>query len=310
MLAFVGRRLAAAGAIMLLVSAGSFALVYLAPGDPALVIAAQRIGRLPQPHELAAVRAEHGLDRAPLLQYARWLGQVVRGDLGFSISTGAPIGAALGQRLGPTLTLAVATLVFTLAVGVPIGMLAATRAGSWLDGLVRLGALVGVALPSFWLAFLLILVFAVTLGWLPSFGLRSPASFILPVLTLSVANIARLSQLTRSLVLEERGRAYVQTAHAKGLPDRRVWWGHVLPNIAVPLITLSLLQISGIATGVVIVEQIFAWPGVGRYYVEAVAARDLPVIQALTLFFAAVFVGASLLADLAYALCDPRARAR
>ena len=309
MLLAVGQRLASALAILLLVSAGSFALVYLAPGDPALVIATQRIGRLPQPEEIAAVQAEFGLDQPPLVQYLRWVGQVLRGDLGYSIRTGEPIAATLARLVIPTLALAGATLLFTLIVGLPLGMLAALRAGGWLDQLIRLAALVGVALPNFWLAFLLVLLFAITLGWLPSFGLRGPASFVLPVLTLGLANVARISQLTRSLILEERLQPYLQTARAKGLPGQMIWWGHALPNVAVPLITLCLLQISSIATGAVIVESIFAWPGVGRYFLEAVEARDLPVIQAMALFFAVVFIGASLLMELAYALCDPRTRA-
>lgn len=309
MLLAFGQRLVSALAILLLVSAGSFALVYLAPGDPALVIAAQRIGRLPQPEEIAAVQAEYGLDQPPPVQYLRWVGQVLRGDLGYSIRTGEPIAATLARLVVPTLALAGATLLFTLIMGLPLGVLAALRAGGWLDQLIRLGALVGVAMPNFWLAFLLVLLFAISLGWLPSFGLRGPASFVLPVLTLGLANVARISQLTRSLMLEERLQPYLQTARAKGLPGRMIWWGHALPNIAVPLITLCLLQISSIATGAVIVESIFAWPGVGRYFLEAVEARDLPVIQALALFFAVVFIGASLLAELAYALCDPRTRA-
>ncbi len=309
MLLAVGQRLASALAILLLVSAGSFALVYLAPGDPALVIATQRIGRLPQPEEIAAVQAEFGLDQPTLVQYLRWVGQVLRGDLGYSIRTGEPIAATLARLVIPTLALAGATLLFTLIVGLPLGMLAALRAGGWLDQLIRLAALVGVALPNFWLAFLLVLLFAITLGWLPSFGLRGPASFVLPVLTLGLANVARISQLTRSLILEERLQPYLQTARAKGLPGQMIWWGHALPNVALPLITLCLLQISSIATGAVIVESIFAWPGVGRYFMEAVEARDLPVIQAMALFFAVVFIGTSLLAELAYALCDPRTRA-
>ena len=309
MLLAFGQRLASALAILLLVSAGSFALVYLAPGDPALVIATQRIGRLPQPEEIAAVQAEFGLDQPTLVQYLRWVGQVLRGDLGYSIRTGEPIAATLAQLVIPTLALAGATLLFTLIVGLPLGMLAALRAGGWLDQLIRLAALVGVALPNFWLAFLLVLLFAITLGWLPSFGLRGPASFALPVLTLGLANVARISQLTRSLILEERLQPYLQTARAKGLPGQMSWWGHALPNVALPLITLCLLQISSIATGAVIVESIFAWPGVGRYFLEAVEARDLPVIQAMALFFAVVFIGASLLMELAYALCDPRTRA-
>lgn len=308
MLLALSQRLVSALAILILVSIGSFALIYMAPGDPALVIAAQRIGRLPQPEEIATVRAEYGLDQPLPIQYLRWVQQALSGDLGYSIRTGESISASLAQLLGPTFALAGVTLLFTVVVGLPLGMVAAVRTGRWIDLLIRLGSLVGVALPNFWLAFLLVLVFAISLGWLPSFGLRGPASFILPVLTLGLGNAARLSQLTRSLILEERQQPYLQTARAKGLPECLIWWGHTLPNIAVPLITLGLLQLSNIATGAVIVENVFAWPGVGRYFVEAVENRDLPVIQAMALFFAALFVGASLLAEIAYALFDPRTR--
>jgi ABC-type dipeptide/oligopeptide/nickel transport system permease component len=306
----IAQRVATALTILLLVSVGSFALVYLAPGDPALVIAAQRIGRMPQPDEIATVRAAYGLDQPPVVQYLRWVGQVLRGDLGRSIRTGIPIAETLGQLILPTLALAGATLAGTLMIGLPLGMLAALRAGSWVDQVIRLGALLSVAMPQFWLAFLLVLIFAITLGWLPSFGLRGPASFVLPVLTLGLANAARLSQLTRSLILEERGKPYLRTARAKGLPEWMIWWGHALPTIAVPVITLCLLQVSSIAIGTVIVESVFAWPGVGRYFLEAVENRDLPVIQAMSLVFAVVFIGAGLLAEVAHAISDPRTRAR
>jgi peptide/nickel transport system permease protein len=308
MLVFLSRRLASALLVMLVVSACSFALTYLAPGDPALLIAAQRIGRLPQPEEVAAISVAFGLDQPPPVQYGGWLGQVLRGDFGVSIRTGEPVIASFRRLLAPTLVLAGAATLFTLVVGIPLGLLAAIRAGTWVDQLVRFGALAGVAMPSFWLAFLLVLLFAVTLRWLPSFGLRGPASVVLPVLTLGLAHAARTSQLTRSLVLEERGRPYVQTARAKGLPAVSIWWSHVLPNIAVPLATLTTLQFGNIATGVVIVESIFAWPGLGSFFLEAVTFRDLPVIQAMTVFFAAVFVGASLLADSIYGIVDPRVR--
>jgi peptide/nickel transport system permease protein len=310
MLRFILQRLGAAFAVMVAVSAAVYALIYLAPGDPALVIAAQQIGRLPQPDEIAVIRELYQLDQPPLFQYLRWLGNVIRGDFGVSIRTGLPIRTTFTELLGPTLSLAFASVAFTLLLGLPLGMLAAVREGSFWDQVVRVGSLLGVAIPNFWLAFVLVLVFAITLNWLPSFGLRGPASFVLPVITLSLANAARLCQLTRSLIIDERSVSYVQTARAKGLREWVVWWQHLLPNIAIPLITLVLMQLSGIMTGVIIVESIFAWPGLGNYFLEAVNSRDLPVIQAMSLFFTAVFIGASLIADLTYTLCDPRLRSR
>lgn len=308
MLIVLGQRLLAAWTVMLIASAGSFGLVYLAPGDPALVIAAQRSGHLPQPEEVAAVAEIYGLNQPLLVQYLRWCGQILRGDLGFSIRTGEPVLNEIGYRLGPTAALAAVTLLFTLAAGIPLGILAAMHAGSWFDQVIRFGMLLGVALPSFWLGFLLVLLFAITLHWLPSFGLHGPASFILPVLTLGVAQIARISQLTRILLLDELGRGYVQTARAKGLSDYLIWWRHVLPNCMLPLLTLAALQFGSIVTGAVIVESIFAWPGLGSYFIEAVAFRDLPVIQAMAVFFAAVFIGTNLLTDSIYVICDPRIR--
>jgi peptide/nickel transport system permease protein len=305
---FLLNRLLAALAIMLAVSAASYALIYLAPGDPALVIAAQQIGRLPQPDEIAVIRRLYGLDEPPVVQYGRWLARVLQGNLGFSLQTGVAIGDSFGNRFGPTLSLALSSVTVAVLVGLPLGLLAGLRTGSLVDQCVRVGSLIGVALPNFWLAFMLILLFAITLKWLPSFGLRGPSSFVLPVATLALANAARISQLTRALVLDTRGVAYLQTARAKGLADHVIWWRHLLPNIAIPLITLVVMQLSSVLTGVIIIETIFAWPGLGSYFLEAVSARDLPVIQAMVLFFTAVFLIASLIADLAYTCCDPRLR--
>lgn len=302
------RRFMAGLMVLVLVSAVSFGLLYLGPADPALVIAAQRIGHPPSAADVAYIRSSYGLDQPLPFQYLRWLGQVLQGDLGASIRTGTPVAQGMQETLGPSLALAGATLLMTIAVGLPLGLLAALYADTWPDMLIRASGLLAVSLPNFWLAFLLILLFAVSLGWLPSYGMRGAPSFVLPVLTLGAANVARLAQLTRSLILEERAMRYVQTARAKGLAEIAIGWRHILPNIIPPLASMLALQVGSILTGVVIIEGIFAWPGIGGYYLKAITFRDVPVIQALTLFFGAVFVGVNLLADLIHARCDPRAR--
>jgi ABC-type dipeptide/oligopeptide/nickel transport system permease component len=305
---FIARRLVAAALILLATSFLTFVLTYLAPGDPATLIVARRTGRLPTPAEIASVRAAYGLDQPLVVQYGRWLGDVTRGDWGRSLRTSAPVVEELGRRSGATLLLAGVTTLLSLAVGIPAGFLAAMRERSWWDHLSRLAALVFVSIPNFWLAFLLILVFSVELGWLPSFGMRGPASIILPVLSLGLTNAAYLSRLTHGVLSDARAQDYMRTARAKGLGERGVWLGHALPNVAVPLITLAALQFGGVAAGTAVIETVFAWPGVGSYFVAAVGFRDVPAIQATVLWFAGVYVLLNLVADVLYSIVDPRLR--
>jgi len=308
MIGFLLRRLRSALLILVLASIVTFGLIYLAPGDPATIILARRIGHLPSRAEAALLGAQYGLDQPPLAQYLAWAGQVVRGDLGRSIRTGAPVVEELRARLGATWLLAGATTLFTVLLGIPVGFAAALRPHSLWARLARLGALLSVSLPSFWLAFLLVLLFAIRLRWLPTFGFTGPASVVLPVVSLGLANAAYLSRLTRSVLLDVRHQDYMRTARAKGLAARVIWLRHGFPNIAVPLVTLVANQFGHIAAGAVIIETIFAWPGIGPYYVAAVGYRDIPVIQAMVLVFAALFVAINLVSDIAYRLIDPRLR--
>lgn len=308
MMRFLLRRAAGVVTTLLATSLLTYLLIFLGAGDPAAVIVARRTGNLPTAEQIAQVRAQYGLDRPVLVQYLDWLGQVVRGDFGYSLRTGVPVVEELGARLGATLLLAGLTTVVTLLVGLTIGLVAARREGSPFDRVTHLLALVGVALPNFWLAFLLILLFAVYLKWLPSHGLRQPSSVVLPVVTLAFANIATLSQLTRSLLRAVRHQDYLRTARAKGLNGRATWLRHALPNVAAPILTLVATQFSHIAAGAVIVETIFAWPGIGNFYIQAVNFRDIPVIQAMVLLFTTLFVGINFLVDVAYAWFDPRIR--
>lgn len=308
MVRFLLKRLAGSVAVLVAASLLAHFLIYLAPGDPAVVILRSRIGRLPTPEEVAQVRSEYGLEQPPLLQYATWAGRAVRGDLGYSIRTDTPVFKEISTRIGPTILLAVTTTLFTIVVGIPTGLIAAQKFNSFWDRMSRLVALLSVSIPNFWLAFLLILVFSINLGWLPTYGLRGVEYLILPVVSLGLAHAARLSRLTRSTLLQVRQQNYLQTARAKGLSERAVWLWHALPNVAVPLLTMVADQFSHIVAGSVIVETLFSLPGIGNYFVTAVKFRDLPVIQALVLLFAFVFVLINTITDIAYTLIDRRIR--
>jgi ABC-type dipeptide/oligopeptide/nickel transport system permease component len=285
-----------------------FGLLYLAPADPAQVIAAQRTGGPPSPADLAYVREIHGLDQPLVVQYGRWLGQTVRGDLGHSIRTGRPIAEELREPLRHTFLLGGITLLVVILSGIPIGIAEALRPGAWWVELLRLGALAALSVPSFWLAFGLILLFAIHLQWLPSFGAKGTIHLVLPVTTLAVAHAASLSRLTRALLQEQMARPYVRTARAKGLAPLPLMWRHVMPTVAVPLVTVLAAQGSSLLGGAIIIEAVFSWPGLGQYYLSAVHYRDIPVIQAVVLIFGLLILGANLLADLSYGIFDPRIR--
>jgi ABC-type dipeptide/oligopeptide/nickel transport system permease component len=308
MVRFLLKRLTGSVAVLIAASLLVYFLIYLAPGDPAVVIVRSRMGRLPTPDEVAQVRSEYGLDQSPLLQYTTWAGRAVRGDLGYSIRTGTPVVEEISTRIGPTILLALTTTIFTIVVGIPTGLIAAQKFNSFWDRVTCLIALLSVSIPNFWLAFLLILVFSIYLGWLPTYGLRGIEYLILPVISLGLAHAARLSRLTRSTLLQVRQQNYLQTARAKGLSEQRVWLWHALPNVAVPLLTMVADQFSHIVAGSVIVETLFSLPGIGNYFVTAVKFRDLPVIQALVLLFAFVFVLINAITDITYTLIDPRIR--
>lgn len=308
MIRFLLKRLAGSVAVLVAISLLTYFLIYLAPGDPAVVIVRSRMGRLPTQEEVALVRSEYGLDQPLFLQYIAWAGRAVRGDLGYSIRTGKPVVKEISIRFGPTLLLAGVTTLFALSVGIPTGLIAAQKFNSLWDHLSRTATLLSVSIPDFWLAFLLILVFSIYLGWLPTYGFRGVEYLILPVISLGLAHAARLSRLTRSTLLQVQHQNYLQTARAKGLSERAVWVRHALPNIKIPLLTLAANQFSSIVASSVIVETLFSWPGIGNYYIVSVKFRDLPAIQAMVLLFAFVFVSVNIMTDIAYTLIDPRIR--
>lgn len=285
-----------------------YLLIYLAPADPAQMIAAQRIGGVPNAEQIAWVRTEYGLDRPIGVQYIKWLQRTALGDLGYSIRTDNPISQEIGKHIHFSFVLGGLAMLFVLALAVPTGIWSAQNAGQRGDHLVRFQALMWVSVPDFWLGFLLILVFAVHLGWLPAFGAKSWQHYLLPIATLGLGHAARLSRLLRSLLLDQLQSDYLRTARSKGLRSSAILRHHLLPNVAVPFITVAMQQFGMLISGTVIVETLFSFPGLGNYYVQAVNYRDIPVIQATVLLFAGMILVINLLVDLSYTLFDPRIR--
>ena len=308
MLTYLLKRLFGAVLIFLGLSLLVYLLIYLSPADPAQVIASQRLGGPARPEDVARIQREYGFDQPVPIQYLRWLGQAIQGDLGYSIRTGNLITSEMAARVGFSMLLGTVAMALVLLIGTIFGTWAALKPDSVADNAIRFTGLVWVAIPDFWLAFLLILIFAVHLGVLPSFGARSGLHLILPAVTLAVAQAARLSQLVRSILLDVLRQDYMRTAKSKGLPSSIRLFRHAMPNIAVPYVTVVAYQFSALISGAIIIETVFSWPGLGSYYIEAVNFRDLPVIQATVLAFGVIIIFFNLLADLAYGIFDPRLR--
>ncbi len=309
MSAYVARRLALAVPTLLGLVVLAFTLITLAPGDPAVELARRRAptGEATE-EDIARARAELRLDRPYVVQLAEWTGRAARGDLGRSFSTGQPVAAELAARIPATAQLALAALALAALVAIPLGALAAVRRNSLADQLLRGGAVLGASLPGFFLAYVLIVVFATTLHVLPVAGRASPQSLVLPMLTLAAGPTAILLRLVRASLLEVLGEDFVRTARARGLTETAVVLRHALPNALIPVVTVIGTVLAHLLGGAVIVETIFAWPGVGRLAVDAIFQRDYTMIQGVVLFVGAVFVLANLVVDLAYASIDPRIR--
>jgi peptide/nickel transport system permease protein len=303
MLAYLARRLAQTVVVLFGVSILSFGTLYLT-GDPTMLMASESWNQ----QQIDAFRHQMGFDRPWIVQYLDFLGKAAHGDFGVSLRQQQPTVALIGDRLPATLQLAGAAMAIAILVGVPVGVAAATRRGSLADNLLMLGGLLGQSLPVFWLGLLLIMVFAVGLGWFPVAGTGGPRYLVLPAVTLGLFSTAYIARMTRSSMLEVLGRDYVRTAQAKGLGGKRVIVGHALRNALIPLVTIIGLQFGALLGGAVITETIFAWPGVGRLTIQAIQAKDLPLVQACVLFLALIFVFANLVVDLLYAYLDPRIR--
>lgn len=305
---YVARRILYLVPVWLGISILAFSLINLAPGDPAELILQRRTGEAPTIEAVRRVRRELGLDDPFPQRYARWLANAVRGNLGTSYRTGEPVLGDLAERFPATLQLAVAALLIGLAVALPLGVASAVYRNSTVDHAARLLALLGASVPSFWLGYLLVLFFAVTLGLLPVAGRGDWRYLIMPALTLALGDAASLTRLTRANLLEVLDENFVRAARAKGLGMRRVVVRHALRNALNPVVSLAGIRFGRLLAGAVIVETIFAWPGIGQYVVDAIYDRDYPAIQGFVLFTGTVFVLLNLLVDLAYVWLDPRVR--
>lgn len=308
LLGYVARRLATALPVLIGATIIAFLLGVVAPGDPAREALSQSGAYEPTPEEVEIMRVQLGLDRPLPVQYVAWLGRVVQGDLGTSYVTRLPIGEEMLRRLPVTLQLAGAAILVVAVVGIGGGMLLGYFHNSWLDHLGRIGTLTVLSIPGFWLAIMLIILFAENLRLLPTSGWRTPAHAILPAIVLATGTSAVLMRLARGLMLEVMSRPYITAARARGLPEWLIVFGHVLRNILVPLITVLGTYSGSVIGGTVIVETIFALPGIGRYAVEAIFRRDYPVIQGYVLFTSAAFVGFNLLTDIFCYFIHPQLR--
>jgi peptide/nickel transport system permease protein len=306
---FVLARLAAAVPVLVALSLIAFALESLAPGDPARLLIEASGMRPAPPEAVAALRAELGLEEPAPLRYARWLGDAVRGDFGRSYRTYKPVAETYLTHFPATLLLASVSIALAGAIALPLGLVAAYRRGRAADTAAQLLSVVGAAVPGFWLALLAILLFAVTLRWLPAFGSLTPAGMALPVLVLTVQNLAVMTRLTRAVTLDVLGQDFVGVARAKGLPGLRIAWGHVLPNVLPPALTQFGLELAHLLAGAAVIEYVFAWPGIGRLAVEAALVRDGPVVVGFTVAAGLLFIGVNLAIDLIVAAVDPRVRA-
>jgi peptide/nickel transport system permease protein len=313
LITFVLRRFAIAIPTLLLVSMLVFGLLKLLPGDPALALA----GEERDPAVIEYLRAKYSLDQPIPVQYVHWLGGIVRGDFGLSIRTRLPIGEMIVQKLPVTIQLSVMAMLIALIVGIPAGVLAAIKRGTFIDYGVSIIGLGGLSIPSFWLGIMLILLFAVGLGWLPSGGyvgfFESPIDnlryTLLPSLVLGTAAAGIIMRHTRSSMLTALRQDYVRTARAKGLKEYLVVTRHALRNGLIPVVTTSTLHLGELLSGAVLTEQVFGIPGFGKMIVDGVFSRDYAVVQAVVLCAAAMFLLMSLIADIAYVILSPRLRA-
>jgi peptide/nickel transport system permease protein len=309
---YAARRIAASVPVLLLVTLISFSMMHLVPGDPAAAIA----GAGATNAEIDAIRTQLGLDQPFLVQLATWYGGLLQGDLGRSILLNRPVWQAIVERLPITLPLALFALALTLLIGIPAGIIAALRANTWVDQAVTGLAMLGVSVPSFWLALMLIVLFGVHLEWLPTGGFvpfsEDPVawarSMVLPSVSLALLQIGLLARITRGTMLEVLRQDYVRTARAKGLPGWMVIGKHALKNVMVPVVTVIGISFGLLLSGSIVIETVYGMPGIGRLIANAIFGRDYPVIQGGLLLTGTMLVLLNLVVDLLYAVIDPRVR--
>ena len=312
MVSYILRRILSTLPVMGIVALFVFSLLYIAPGDPAAVIA----GDQASPADVERIRQGLGLDRPFLVQFGSWLWHILHGDLGTSIFTNLPVAAMIAQRIEPTFSLMAITLVLTILVAVPLGVVAAWKAGSWVDRTIMAFAVFAFSLPVFVVGYVLAYVFALQFEWLPVQGYTPLAAglwpwlqnLILPALALGTVYIALIARITRASMLEVLQQDYVRTARAKGLGQRNILFVHALKNAAVPIVTVIGIGIALLIGGAVVTESVFAIPGLGRLTIDAILRRDYPVIQGIVLLFSFLYVLVNLMVDVTYTLVDPRIR--
>jgi len=303
-LSYLARRLAGTIPVLLAVSLFVFGFVHVLPGDPARLVAGPDAAE----QDVAAVRAEMGLDRPLWSQYVLWLNNVVHFQLGRSIKSRQPVAELIGERFMPTLWLTLVSMGWSMVAGITLGVIAGVKRGRWADQASMILAISGVSFPGFWLGLLLISLFSVRLGWLPTGGYGTWQHFVMPAFALGLGVAAVMARFTRSAFIEVSSEDYVRTARMKGAPERRVVWHHTLRNAMIPVITLTGLQFGFLLGGSIVIETVYSWPGLGRLLVDSVSFRDYPVIQAEIMLFAIEFVLINLLVDLLYAAANPEIR--
>ena len=312
MYSYIIRRIIATIPVMAVVGVFVFLLLHLTPGDPAAVIA----GDYASPADIAKIRERLGLDRPIYVQFGTWVGHLAQGDLGVSIFSNLPVTQLIGQRLEPTLALSVATIILAILIAVPLGVIAAWKAGTLVDRFTMLFAVFGFSVPIFVIGYILMYVFAIELKWFPVQGyvplekgfVPFVRSITLPSIALATLYTALIARISRASVLEVLSEDYIRTAHAKGLSSQSVLMSHALKNAAVPIVTIIGIGIALLIGGVVVTESVFNIPGLGRLTVDAILHRDYPVIQAVILLFSGVYVIINLIVDLLYTVLDPRIR--
>ncbi len=309
---YIATRLLSAIPVLILVVVFVFALLRLAPGDPAQLIA----GDQATPEQIRAIRVSLDLDKPVPVQFFTWVGKLLRGDLGESVGKRVPVSEIIGQRMAPTIVVAVISEVFAVLLGVPLGVLAAWKANSWIDRAVILFASVGFAMPVFWLAFLAIWLFSLNLGILPVLGYTDFDNglgpylrhLVLPCATLGISLVALIARMTRATMLEVLREDYIRTARAKGLAEQIVVARHALKNASLPILTVIGLGVAGLLNGAIITETFFAIPGLGALIAQSILVRDYPVVQALLILATLIYVFVNIAIDLTYGYFDPRIR--
>ena len=309
---FIIKRIAATIPVMAVVALFVFLMLRLSSGDPAAVIA----GDYASPEDIAKIRTQLGLDQPIIVQFSTWVWSLMQGNLGISIFSNLPVTKLIAQRLEPTLMLSLTTLIFAVVVAVPMGVIAAWKAGTWVDRLIMVFAVFGFSVPVFVLGYMMIFSFSMELGILPVQGYKSPFDDLwqfvrhitLPTITLSVIYIALIARITRASMLEVLEEDYIRTARAKGQTESRVLISHALKNASIPIVTIIGIGIALLIGGVVVTESVYNIPGLGRLVVDAILKRDYPIIQGLILMFSFVYIIINLVIDIVYTILDPRIR--